>query len=150
VSAAANKKVVLDYLQALAEGRRSEARAAYAADAVYRAPPSMVGGEFHGPDEIFEQYFAVDKQMFDTGIQRYKWEILNAIAEGETVAVEMRHSSTMLNGDPYQTDYHVLYGMRDGKIAFVHEYFDSKYIDAHIKSLGIDFPHAPVSRPGRT
>lgn len=143
MSAAANKKVVLDYLQALTEGRRADARAAFAKDIVYQAPPSMVGGPFLGVDEIFDIYFAVDKQMFDTGINKYRWEIRNAVAEGDTVAVEMRHFSTLLNGKPYQTDYHVLYGVRDGKITFIREYFDSLYIHRVIEDLKADFPQSP-------
>ena len=139
----ANKKVVLDYLQALADGRRADARAAIGDDCIYRPPPSMSHGEFHGPAEIFDLYFDVDRQLFDTGVDSYEWKIVSAVAEGEVVVVEISHKSRTITGKPYATDYLVLYGVRDGQIRYIREYFDSLYIKDIVADTQAKFPQAP-------
>jgi len=129
VSAESNKRIVLEYLRAIAEGRTADARRAFAADAVWRHPPSLGhGGRLEGRDRIFDTYFAVDDGLFETGRRSYAFEILSAIAEGDRVAVEIRHRGTGVRGQPYETDYHVSFEVRDGLIREVHEYLDSLYV----------------------
>jgi ketosteroid isomerase-like protein len=143
MSASSNKQIVIEFLHNLAEGRRAEARAALAEDATWQAQPSLSKEPFISRDDIFDIYFKIDVQLFDTGVDVYRWEILIAIAEDDTVAIEMRHYSKTLKGEPYQTDYHVLYGLNNGKIQWVHEYFDSLYMDQVCRSLKVEFPKAP-------
>ena len=124
-----NKQLVLDYLRAIAEGRTADAREAFAEDALWRHPPSLGnGGRLEGRDAIFERYFAVDDNLFDTGRRAYNFEILSAIAEGDRVAVEMRHRGNSKDGQPFETDYHVSFEVRGGLIREVHEYLDSLYV----------------------
>ena len=135
MSADTNKQLVLDYLVAIAEGRTDDAKAAFAADAIWRHPPSLgsldpasPAGRLEGRERIFDTYFAVDDDLFETGRRAYDFEILSAIAEGDRVAVEMRHRGTGPRGQPYETDYHVAFEVRDGLIREVHEYLDSLYV----------------------
>ena len=126
---AANKRVVLDMLDAIRRGDRDAARDAYAEDATWRYPPSLGGPGVHeGRDAIFDVYFAVDERLYETGTRAYDLEVLRAVAEGDAVAVEMRHRGRTRDGRPYETDYHTLYLLRDGRIHEVHEYFDSLYV----------------------
>jgi ketosteroid isomerase-like protein len=126
---AANKQIVLAFLEALSRGDRESARAAFHRDARWKYPPSLGGPGVHqGRDAIFDVYFAVDEKLYETGTREYDIEVLSAVAEGNRVAVEMRHRGTTLRGEPYETDYHVLYELRDGAIQEVHEYFDSLYV----------------------
>lgn len=126
---AGNKQIVLAYLEALCRGDRESARAAFHEDASWRYPPSLGGpGEYRGRDAIFDVYFAVDEKLYQTGTREYDIEILGAVAEGNRVAVEMRHRGRARDGRPYQTDYHVLYELSDGRISAVREYFDSLYV----------------------
>ena len=128
-TAARNKQVVLDFLRALAKGDRDAAFVAFAPDATWRYPASLGGPGLHrGRDAIFDVYFAVDEKLYETGTREYDLEITNAIAEADSVAVEMHHRGRTLDGRPYETDYHVLYRLVDGRISEVHEYFDSLYI----------------------
>ncbi|HEX5064516.1 MAG TPA: nuclear transport factor 2 family protein [Myxococcota bacterium] len=124
-----NKAVVQGFLAALARGDRGAARVAFREDATWRYPASLGGPGVHrGRDAIFDVYFGVDEKLFDTGTRRYDFEITSAVAEGDRVAVEMRHRGRTRDGRPYETDYHVLYRLEDGRIAEVHEYFDSLYV----------------------
>ena len=124
-----NKQIVLSFLEALCRGDREAARAAFREDATWHYPPSLGGPGLHqGRDAIFDVYFAVDEKLYETGTRKYDIEILSAIAEGSRVAVEMRHRGRTRSGEPYETDYHVLYELRDGRISAVREYFDSLYV----------------------
>lgn len=144
MSAQDNKRIVLEFLQNLADGHRQEARAAMAEDAVWQSMPSISREPFLNREDIFNIYFTVDVDLFDTGIASYRWEVLNAIAEDDTVAVEMRHWSQTPQGEPYQMDYHVLYGLKNGKIQWVHEYLDSLAMDQLCNRLNVEFPKAPT------
>jgi ketosteroid isomerase-like protein len=124
-----NKTVVLRFLEALCRGDRDAARQAFAADASWHYPPSLGGPGVHrGRDAIFDVYFAVDERLYETGTRRYDLQVTNAIAEGDSVAVEMRHRGQTRDGRPYETDYHVLYQLEGGRIQRVREYFDSLYV----------------------
>jgi ketosteroid isomerase-like protein len=124
-----NKAVVLRFLEALARGDREAAREAFAEDATWHYPPSLGGPGVHrGRDAIFDVYFAVDERLYDTGTRRYDLSVRGAVAEGDSVAVELRHRGRTRDGRPYQTDYHVLYQLADGRIQRVREYFDSLYV----------------------
>jgi ketosteroid isomerase-like protein len=126
---AGNKQIVLSFLDALSRGDRDAAREAFHEDARWKYPPSLGGPGVHeGRDAIFDVYFAVDERLYETGTREYDIEVLSAVAEGNKVAVEMRHRGRTLRGEPYESDYHVLYALRDGRIAEVHEYFDSLYV----------------------
>ncbi|MGH0033097.1 MAG: nuclear transport factor 2 family protein [Myxococcota bacterium] len=129
-SAAGNKQIVLAFLEALSRGDREAARAAFHPDARWKYPPSLGGPGVHeGRDAIFDVYFAVDEKLYETGTREYDIEVLSALAEGNRVAVEMRHrGTTRRSGEPYASDYFVLYELRDGRIREVHEYFDSLYV----------------------
>ena len=45
-------------------------------------------------------------------------------AEEDRVVAEFRSKGTLLNGDAYQNDYLFLFRIRDGRIAYVGEYFN--------------------------
>ena len=126
---AGNKQIVLSFLDALCHGDRESAKAAFHRDATWSYPPALGGPGVHrGRDTIFDVYFAVDEKLYETGTRTYDIEILGALAEGNKVAVEMRHRGRTRDGRPYETDYHVLYVLRDGRISAVREHFDSLYV----------------------
>ena len=121
--------VVVGMLDALSRGDRVRAKAAFAPDATWQCPPSMPWPPFYeGRDAIFDQYFAVDEELFETGVSEYDLEVLNTVAEGDQVAVEMRHRSVGVDGQPYETDHSLVYVVRDGLIVAVREYIDTLYL----------------------
>ena len=129
MSAAQNKRIVLEFLEALCRGDRERAREALAEDATWKYPPSLGGPGIHrGRARIFDVYFATDERLYETGTRSYDLDVTGTTAEGERVAVELRHRGHTRDGRSYQTEYHVLYVVRGGLIREVREYFDSLYV----------------------
>lgn len=58
------------------------------------------------------------------------FKFLQLTAEEDRVAVETEGSSTMLDGTPYNNQYHFLIFFRDGKVCKMREYLDTKLVDA--------------------
>ena len=128
-SPAQNEKHVLDYLDAIRRGDHARAFEAFADDATWTTPPTLPWpGVFRGRKAIFEEYFAVDKGLFTTGVSRYDLEMLNVVAAGDCVVVEMRHRAEGLNGKRYETDHCLVFELRGGRIQAVREYIDSLYL----------------------
>ena len=124
-----NRTHVLDYLEAIKRGDHEAAYDAFAEDATWQTPPSMPWpGFFRGRRAIFDEYFAVDKGLFKTGMEQYDLELTNVVASGDSVVVEMTHRSEGLNEKPYETEHCLVFVMRDGKIQAVREYIDSLYL----------------------
>jgi ketosteroid isomerase-like protein len=53
--------------------------------------------------------------------------VIDAIAEGDKVAVEVESRGDLKNGRAYRQQYHFAISCRDGKIARVHEYLDTHH-----------------------
>jgi hypothetical protein len=83
---------------------------------------------FEGRRSIFDDYFAVDKGLFTTGMSSYDLKLRGFVSAGDHVVVEMTHRSTGLNGKPYLTDHCLVFDVRDGLIQAVREYIDSLYL----------------------
>ena len=126
---ASNRQHVLDYLDAVRLGEHDRVRAAFAPDATWETAPSMPWpARFVGRDSILDDYFAVDKGLFTTGMSSYDLEILSITEGGARVVVEMRHRSEMLSGERYETDHCVVFELEAGLITAVREYIDSLYL----------------------
>ncbi len=123
------EKRVLDYLDAIGRGDHEAAYAAFAEDATWQTPPSLPWpGRFEGRRAIFDEYFAVDKGLFTTGMSSYDLETTCVVATPTHVVVEMTHRSEGLNGKRYETDHCLVFELRDGRIQSVREYIDSLYL----------------------
>jgi len=66
------------------------------------------------------------RQVTRNGIE---FRILSMTAEDDRVAVETEGKSTLLNGKPYNNQYHFLFFVRDGRICRIREYLDTKLVD---------------------
>ena len=109
-----NKAIVRRFLGAVESGDLDTIEALQAPDCSWW----VVGGG----DMSRQAYTDAVKGMLLTASTR-KVEILRIIAEGDTVAAEIR--SEMHFGDRvYANDYHDLFVLRDGLIVHGREYFD--------------------------
>ena len=54
--------------------------------------------------------------------------VKSTIAEGDRVAVEATSRGELKNGRVYDQEYHVLFTIRDGKIAAAREYMDTQHV----------------------
>jgi len=124
-----NQQYVERYLEAICAGDHESAFATFAEDATWKTPPSMPWPAlFQGRKAIFDEYFAVDKGLFTTGMSSYDLETTNVVSAGECVVVEMVHRSEGLNGKRYETEHCLVFEVRDGLIHAVREYIDSHYL----------------------
>ena len=129
MAASVSEKLVLEYLEAIKRGDHEAAYAAFAEDATWQTPPSLPWPAFfRGRKAIFDEYFAVDKGLFTTGMSSYDLETKSVIAAGPHVVVEMTHRAEGLNGKRYETDHCLVFEVRDGLIRAVREYIDSLYL----------------------
>jgi ketosteroid isomerase-like protein len=56
-----------------------------------------------------------------------KMTVVHMIAEGDAVAAEVESSGDLTNGRPYRQQYQFMIRLRDGKIASVHENYDTQH-----------------------
>jgi ketosteroid isomerase-like protein len=72
------------------------------------------------------------KQVTQNGIA---FKILELTAEADRVSCEAEGTSTLINGVPYNNQYHFLFYIRDGKVYKLKEYIDTKLADATLGAL---------------
>ncbi len=124
-----NEALIRNYLDAMGRGDHALAYEAFAEEATWKTAPSLPWpGFFRGRRAIFDEYFAVDKGLFKTGMEEYDLELTNFVTSGDCVVVEMAHHSTGLNDRPYETEHCLVFEVRDGRIQAVREYIDSLYL----------------------
>lgn len=129
MGAESNRQHVVDYMEAVRIGDHDRVRASFAPHATWHTAPSMPWAtRFEGPDSILNDYFAVDKGLFTTGMSSYDLEILEVTEGGPRVVIEMRHRAEMLSGERYETDHCVVFELEGGLITAVREYIDSLYL----------------------
>jgi uncharacterized protein len=118
--AATNKSIVRRFLGAVQDGDLEIIEALQAPDCTWWV---VGGGEM-----TRAEYTDAVKGMLLTAKSR-KVEIIGIIAEGDTVAAEVR--SEMHFGDRvYANEYHDLFLIRDGLIVHGSEYFDTSKVAA--------------------
>ncbi|RYF36936.1 MAG: nuclear transport factor 2 family protein [Comamonadaceae bacterium] len=61
---------------------------------------------------------------------RLRMAVKGTVAEGDRVAVEAASRGELRNGRVYEQEYHVLFTVRDGKIAAAREYMDTAHVNA--------------------
>jgi len=66
-------------------------------------------------------------QVTQHGIE---FRIVSMTAEEDRVSAEFDGFSTLVNGQPYNNQYHFLFFIRDGRIYRMKEYIDTKLADA--------------------
>jgi uncharacterized protein len=121
-----NKDIVRRFLGAVEAGDVDVIEALQAPDCTWW----VVGGG----DMSRQAYTDAVKGMLLTASPR-KVEIIGIIAEGDTVAAEVR--SEMHFGDRiYANEYHDLFVLRDGQIIHGREYFDTSKVAAFFGPQG--------------
>ena len=111
---ARNHQIVREFLAALSKGELSEDM----------LTPDFSGWTvLSGPVEksTYQRAFKLFSRIFKEGPVP---TIHSLTAEEDRVVAEFRSKGTLLNGEAYQNDYLFLFRVRDGRIAFVGEYFN--------------------------
>ena len=72
------------------------------------------------------------KSVAPEGIE---FDVLYLTAEADRVAAEIAGKATLINGTPYNNQYHFLFFLHDGRIYKIKEYMDTKLVDAALGPL---------------
>jgi uncharacterized protein len=109
-----NHQIVREFLAALSKGELAD---------------DMLTADFSGWTVLSGP---VDKATYQNAFELFSGifkegpvpTIHSLTAEEDRVVAEFRSNGTLLNGDAYQNDYLFLFRIRDGRIAYVGEYFN--------------------------
>lgn len=121
----ANKAVVKRFIQALGGADEAGLRATVANDIQAVCTGTSLMSMTRGYDEVIGAA-AMLKQITKNGIEM---KILNLTAEADRVAAEFEGKSTLVTGQAYNNQYHMLFFLRDGRIVRMHEYMDSLLVE---------------------
>ncbi len=122
----ANKELVKTFIEAIGEGKVSEAMEYLTPDFTWTA----MGGEPPMGDMLGERDREAVFAMFDGVIKSmpdFHFEIRSLTAEDDRVSMEAMSRAHMENGKQYYNCYHIMFVVKEDKIALVREYSDSLY-----------------------
>jgi hypothetical protein len=118
-----NKALVLEYFRRMQAGEPAVAEL-LAEDATWWVPRSSeLGGTHRGKAAVLA--------LMTKGVDLYQLplelRIEEVVAERDWVCVQLVVEAKTAAGRPYCNDYHFAFRVRDGRIAAVREYVDTKY-----------------------
>ena len=118
----ANKQVVRDFLSALGRGDVE----GIAATLALEVEAVATGTSFMSGTRDRETILSTAGTLGLITKNGIDFEILSMTAEEDRVAAESKGRSTLVNGTPYNNEYHMLFRLKDGKIFQIREYFCTK------------------------
>jgi ketosteroid isomerase-like protein len=118
-----NKALVREYLRRMQAGEATVADL-LADDVTWWAPHSSeLGGTHRGKVAVLA--------LMGKGVDLYQLPLRviveEMVAERDQVCVQLVVEAKTAAGRPYRNDYHFAFRVRDGRIAAVREYLDTKY-----------------------
>jgi len=63
------------------------------------------------------------------------FDVISATAEEDRVSMELQGRCELVDGTPYNNQYHWLFRIRDGKVCSMKEYLDTKLLDELLAPL---------------
>jgi ketosteroid isomerase-like protein len=120
-----NKKLVKQFFDAIAGGDTARMDELMTDDATWWVAPSTVFSGLHQKQD----FLAIVPQLFAQAAGPLTFEFYDLTAEGDRVSVTAKGNLLMKSGKTYQSDYHFLLRVRDGKIAGGREYLNSAHVN---------------------
>ncbi|HEX5063695.1 MAG TPA: nuclear transport factor 2 family protein [Kofleriaceae bacterium] len=119
-----NKRAVIELFARVSANDIDGAMALVADDVSWRVPgkPELLAMAGLYDKKRLRYLFDVMRSQLQQGLAM---TVVHAIAEDDCVAAEVEGSGELKNGRSYRQQYHFMIRVRDGKIATVHEYFDT-------------------------
>ena len=126
-----NKALVKAFLEALGAGDAERLKTLITKDISAIATGTSVLSTTRHYDDVL----GAAQMLKSATKQGIEFRVLNLTAEADRVAAEVEGYSTLVNGVPYNNQYHMLFFIRDGKICRMKEYCDTKLVDAALGPL---------------
>jgi uncharacterized protein len=128
-----NKQVMERYVAALAGGDEQAIRDFFAEDATWWLGGDLpISGTWTGRDAIMADFFGTAMAHYEPG--SVSLEVTGMVAEGDQVTLEWTSRARTAGGEPYENFCIGVFTVRDGRIAAVREYMDTRY--AHRVAFG--------------
>ncbi|HET8612768.1 MAG TPA: nuclear transport factor 2 family protein [Sphingomonas sp.] len=118
----ANKQVVRDFLTALGRGDAEAMAPILSPDVQAIATGTSFMSGTRDRNTILSTLGTLSS-ITEDGID---FALLSMTAEQDRVSAEAQGRSTLVNGTPYNNEYHFLFTLRGGKIVRIREYFCTK------------------------
>lgn len=125
MSSKANKELVLEFFDAIAHGDTQRMDTLMTSDATWWVAPSTIFSGLH-PKMAF---LAIVPQLFALAAGPLTFRFDELTAEDDRVSLTAKGNMLMKSGKIYQSDYHFLLRVRDGKIAGGKEYLNSAHVN---------------------
>lgn len=124
MSLSENKSLVIETLDALAAGDVGKLGQLLADGATYTIMGDTPISAAHTKTAFLELVAGI-RDSFDGD---FVFEYDDVTAEDDRVAIEVRSFMTTKTGRDYRNHYHMLFKIKDGKVASVKEYNDTKHV----------------------
>ena len=129
----ASKRLILTFLQAIAEGDSDKMRGALRPDAQWWVPPS---GKSHipypieGADGVVRLVSGQTLNSFMPGTTT--WTARHLVEDGDMISAHVNRDARGSNGNPYENEYNLLFRLVDGQIAEAWEVVDTVHARAQL------------------
>ncbi|GAA2142610.1 hypothetical protein GCM10009760_27930 [Kitasatospora kazusensis] len=123
------RTVVIDYVNAVAEGDLAAVVAAFTEDATWTYPGDLpLTGVWRGRDAIVNDFLGSAGALFAPGCTP-EIVLTHTIADGDQVMAEWTSKGTTVHGHRYDNRCVGIFTVRDGRIASVREYTDTQHVE---------------------
>ncbi|MEU5388539.1 nuclear transport factor 2 family protein [Kitasatospora cineracea] len=123
------RTVVTDYVAAVARGDADAIWDAFTEDVVWSYPGDLpLSGEWRGRTAVLEDFLGSVGGVFEPGTAVEVALVGTPIAEGDRVVAEWTSRGTTVHGRRYDNRCLGVFTVRDGRIAAVREYTDTRHV----------------------
>ncbi|MGO4457817.1 nuclear transport factor 2 family protein [Streptomyces sp. M-16] len=120
------KAVVTRYVEAVRDGDLPAIRDSFAHDATWTYPGDLpISGTYEGRTAILEDFLGSVGPLIRPGTTVI--ELTHAFADGDQVLAEWTSTATTVDGAAYANRCAGVFTVRDGRIAAVREYADTRH-----------------------
>ena len=146
-----NRRLIERWYEALAAGDFQTIFDMHHDDVVYNMVGNTpVSGRIYGKDACCNGMIAqklLDKLVPDEVRFAKQWKIV--AAEGDRVVGLMQGGGPTRNGQSYEQTYCEIFTIRDGKIAEMHNFFDTVLVEQCLFDNSLERPETPLPDPFR-
>lgn len=123
------RTVVVNYVNAVAEGDLETVVASFAEDATWTYPGDLpLSRVWEGREAIVNDFLGGAGALFAPGCTP-EVALVNAFASGEQVLAEWTSKGITVNGHQYDNRCAGIFTVRDGRITSVREYADTQHVE---------------------
>ncbi|WP_242893062.1 nuclear transport factor 2 family protein [Actinomadura litoris] len=123
------RTVVVRYVEAVRDGDAETVRASFAEDATWHYPGDLpISRVWRGHEAIIDDFLGGLGPLLVPGSMEI--ELLGTIAEGVRVVAEWTSRARTVHGTAYDNRCAGVFTVRDGRIASVVEYTDTRHVAA--------------------